>query len=276
MSSHSDGLLEALRRRGRGCPHPDVIAAAGMDVLEAHESARVRTHIASCDLCHTLHETFATAHAADDARVASTWTRTRAKVRKSSPLRLAGYFMAAAAALIIAVTSGVFLPRGRPNVQPVDVAPPVYVLPLEKAPLKLPLDSLTWRSSEESSSSPYLTELGQALEPYHRNEFSDAVHRLAQLAKRYPQRVEPAFYIGVSELFLNRPSSALQALGRARELGGAALVPDIAWYEAIAHEREQRPQQTATLLEELCASDNPYQKQSCEARPRLMQRVIAP
>jgi hypothetical protein len=184
---------------------------------------------------------------------------------------------AAAAILLVAVGIGTFLnwqgqqsnPEAPSIAAVTPAAPRTFVLPLEQADLKLPLDSLTWRGSEQGSIASYLSALGEALQPYNRGAFDEAVQKLAALEDRYPDAVEPSFYRGVSQLFLNQPAVARASLERARKLGGAALVSDIEWYLAVANEREGRIQAAASLLADLCAGESPYRNRSCALHPRL-------
>jgi tetratricopeptide (TPR) repeat protein len=274
--------LNALRNAASNCPHPDVVSAAAMGVLPPHYAMEVRAHISRCVLCSVLAEAFETESATEDAYQHSL-DRIRAQIsngrRPGRPfiLQYRGLLASAAVAavVIVAVGVGVFLQQRGPQQQNAStpsepaITRQAFVLPLERAELKLPLDALTWRGTSESTQQKYFADLGKALEPYNRDAFEDSVENLSRLAQQYPRAVEPSFYLGVSYLFLNRNADALAALQRARSLGGAALSSDIEWYVAVAEERSGHPREALAMLRQLCAQAGPYRQSSCDLYPRL-------
>jgi hypothetical protein len=143
------------------------------------------------------------------------------------------------------------------------------VLPLVKAPSNLILESLSWSGDSDAESSGYHSDLTQALEPYARDDFADAIGRLTALQERYQLAVEPFFYLGVSHLFLGQYLEARAALQHARLLGESVLTADIEWYLAVVLEREGRAGDAAALLEDICAKEGPYRSSACRLYPLL-------
>jgi hypothetical protein len=271
--------LDLLKDGVAGCPHPDLISAASMEVLPADGSAEIRAHIATCRVCSEIEDSFKDSFrtSIEGAPLNELWKRIEAG-KSPTPRRARLVWAGLAAAVLVAAGLAIVnLPFGRPpDPQPAVAAAqpeaPVPLLPLSKAELKLPLDSLTWRGSEAEQRLRYLTDLGQAFEYYRQNDFAAAVVGFERLSRQYPNATEPLLYGAVSLLQVDRPQEALQWLELARQTGGSALADDIEWYLAVAHERNARPNEASKILEGLCGRDNPYRRQACDLYPRLRDR----
>ena len=136
---------------------------------------------------------------------------------------------------------------------------------VDPAPLRLPLaTAVLLRGKTEKTSEAYLAALGEAMQPYRERRYAESVRQLASLESRYPKAVEPAFYLGVSQLLSGEYSNAIASLEEARKLGGDALNDDIAWYLAIARERTGNWNSAAELLQSLCANDGSYRAAACK------------
>ncbi|MCB1022657.1 MAG: hypothetical protein KDC27_22190, partial [Acidobacteria bacterium] len=88
------------------------------------------------------------------------------------------------------------------------------------------------------------------------------------LAEKFPEAVEPRFYLGVAELLDGDPRAASGDLEAARRIGGEALDDEIAWYLAAARERSGAWPDAAALLEQLCRAEGERREQACAALGR--------
>jgi hypothetical protein len=271
--------LAALRQTASGCPHPDAIVAASMGVLQSEAASAIIRHIETCKLCDALREGLLESHERTAGRsdLDNLWKRiqlglprTRFRIARPWPLALA-------ASVLLAIGLSLFHnPVERKEGLPAAVATtpsvplnPVFALTLSKPPLRLPLDSLTWRGKDKPSQEKYLSELGRAMELYQRDEFAPAVERFDKLISEYPNAVEPVFYGAVSRLFLNRLDEARRSLERARQMETGALRQDIQWYLAVVYERTLQAHEASSILQTLCATEGPYQRIACDNYQRL-------
>jgi len=278
LAQNAAGLAK-LRQAASGCPHPDAIAAASMGVLQSEVAASINGHIETCKLCGALREGLLESHerAAEISDLGNVWKRIqlglpRPRFRMTRPLPLA-----LAAGLLLAIGLTFFHNQAERKAAPPAAIPTsptassnrVFNLALSKPPLRLPLDSLTWRGKDEPSQQEYLSQLGLAMEPYQRDDFAQAVERFDQLTTRYPKSVEPVFYGAVSRLFLNRLDEARRSLERARQMDTGALGQDIEWYLAVVYERTLQAHEASSILQSICATEGPYQRMACDNYQRL-------
>jgi hypothetical protein len=292
IAGHASAF-NAFRDQASQCPHPDLISAALMGLLPGEAAAKVKAHMNVCPLCTMLVEGFSNSstageHDEHEDQLQTTRLLGRIRTEIANETSAQRWFdwpfarLAAVAATVILVVAGLSIVSTRwmskpSDTQTVQTALPnpgaspqtVFLVPLERAELKLSLDAISWRGTGDSPSKEYFAELGKALEPYNRGDFIEAVTALAGLSGRYPKAVEPYFYRGVSELFTGRPADARASLDRARKVETPALSADIDWYLAVANEREGRRAESAGFIESLCAMESSYQKRACELLPRL-------
>ena len=285
--------FQAFRDRASHCPHPDLVSAAFMGVLPGDAAATVKTHIGICPLCSALVEGLASIpdfreheNPVPDMPLPAEIRRQIANEERPRRLWTWSYpQMAATVAAVILVVAALVIVSVRRSTTPAaqtaqsastngsEPKPEAFLLTLEPAELKLPLDAIQWRGTEESSSRQYFAELGKALEPYNNRNFADASKALASLSGRYPQAVEPYFYLGVAQLLDSQPAAARASLERARQIATPALAADIDWYLAIVNEREGKASEALALIDGLCGKENDYQKRSCDAASRLKRKA---
>jgi hypothetical protein len=273
-------MAELLGKASRPapCPPPDQLLALEEGVLPEDVAREIEVHIASCRLCEMLRSDLAEPSIAEPTLDQIARVRRRVKAGASSRGRLIVRYGAIAATLATVAILGSYLFRDyrRPASERIETVklppefqktPPIeYHLPLEKAPLKLPLPAMVvLRGVENQENEAYLKELGAAMEPYRSDRFEEASRRLESLAGRYPAAVEPVFYLGVSRLLQNDLAGAATALEKARKIGGEALNDDIAWYLAVAYERSRGFEHAAPALKALCAGEGAYREAACAA-----------
>jgi hypothetical protein len=273
--------LFARWRQDSGCPPPELLLPAIEGTLGPPMLAvRVRTHVERCRMCRELADSLAAAGEAvlttdeivrmDGRVMAATAAASRVWLR-----------YAAAAALVLAaglVAWTIQWDAGtRVTVSPVPPDPPAarrepqaeFVLALESPEIQLPPEALTLRSG---SADPYATALERALEPFARNDYADAATRFAQLARDYPQRPHPLYYLGLSHLMRGAGADAVPYLERAQVLSGrgTSLYSEAAWYRAVALERSGRRKLAAGALIELCGGGGPRDAQACDGLRSLL------
>jgi hypothetical protein len=246
----------------------------------------VRAHLDRCALCRELVETQSMPEVADAS--SSEIARIDGRVTAAaSPVVRRWLPYAAAAAVILTVGAGyVAWKQGDTQSRvsrlsvPVPPAPPPaapsayrpeFVLALQKPVIELPPESLTLRSA---SPDQYAAALERALEPFVRDDYPAAARQLEAVARDYPGRAHPAYYLGISRLFSGAPDEAARHLEHAQRLAGrgTSLYAEAAWYRAVALERSGRPALAADALLELCGSGGDRDVQACDGLRTLLNR----
>ena len=263
-----------------GCPPPKLLFAAAEGTLPSDAGDAIRVHLERCPLCREL-------VAIGVGDVAGPTLEEAARIRTrvfrdvgSTQRRSTRYVVYAAAAAVTLVIGGFALFRlvgqntpatgtATNTAAPANV-PPQYVLALNKPVTELPPESLTLRSG---SPDRYAAALERALEPYERGDYAEAVRRLETVARDYPSRPHPVYYLGVAKLLAGR-TDAVADLERARKLAdrGSSLQTDATWYLGISLERSGQRAPAAAALTELCGSPGPRKAQACEGARALNNR----
>jgi TolA-binding protein len=144
---------------------------------------------------------------------------------------------------------------------------------LEKAPVRLPASAaMVWRGGADADAdraSAQLKELEGALVPYRAGNYAEAELRLKRLAEKYPRSAEARFYLGVSQLFLNKDQEAVASLKAARSLAAQVLAGEAAWYLAMAYHTVGQDREARPLLEKLCGSGGKDSTRACPALGEL-------
>ena len=68
------------------------------------------------------------------------------------------------------------------------------------------------------------------------------------------------FYLGLSRMGLNRTDDAILSFEELLESGSGELIHDAGWYLALCYMKQDMPDKTRDLLEEISVSDSPYKK----------------
>ena len=157
----------------------------------------------------------------------------------------------------------------RPAMPPQPAPPESPPFRLEKAPIILPAAAvMVWRG-ESAGENSQIVELKEALAPYRTGNYAEAERRLQKLAVKYPPLAEARFYLGVSQLFLNRNQDAVESLKTARRLAQNPLVREVDWYLAIGYHRVGQDSEARPLVEKLCQSGGKDSARACAARTEL-------
>jgi TolA-binding protein len=164
---------------------------------------------------------------------------------------------------------------------PPKAAPPsaeqlAAALPLERPEAKIPdVTSLGWRGSARNRGPQFVAALDQALDPYRSGDYAGSTRLLQQMARNYPDAFEVRFYLGICALLQGHTADAIASLEKAQRLGSAATLPEATWYLAVANARQDQPERTKALLQNLCDGRSSYRKQACSALDHLNQTPSA-
>ena len=271
---------EEMRARREGCPSPDLILAARSEVLPEEISKKILLHLETCSSCAVLARDMVDPEIADPN--ADEQARIKERIDEESKVRKAAFGwrwvwsrILPASAVIVLLVGGFLWYRGQhvsrsenatataPQNAPV---PAESVFKLEKAPIRLSAASLLlWRGGKER----YERDLANALEPYRRDNFSEAASRLQQVTRKYPESAVAHFYLGVSEMFLNRDAEAIENLKKAQELHEESLEREMRWYLGLAYQRSGDRAKAIGELEELCGNPGAYSAQACAGVQQL-------
>ena len=275
------------------CPKPALLQAAHAGVLPEEAGASVKAHMEACATCRSLAHDLAEL---DDVPLQPTerekiWGMIRAGIaaeesgaKAAAPtpwwrLFLRPIPVAIAAAAVVLLAIGGRLMRdpqppaavavNQPSQPPVATAPHAGVLRPDKAPVLLPASALLIWRGDSSAANTQGKELREALIPYQADQYGEAVQRLESLAKKYPRLAEAQFYLGVSQLLMERNDDAVASLKAARSLAGLALRDQAAWYLAVAWHRTGRDADARPLLEHLCQAGGATSERACSGLKEL-------
>lgn len=225
--------------------------------------AAAAEHVASCEDC------------AEDYRLAAELARGMGLRRSRG---LLGRFVlpnAVAAGLVVAL-AGFFAYRfvsppatETPEALVKPAAPSTPARPalrIEKPPILVSAsDALVMRGAGSNWRRAFLGELAEALEPYRRDDFTEAERRLRTLGAKYPNATELAFYLGVCSLLLDRPAEAIPALRTASAAADEALAGEARFYLALALARSGEREPAAAELRRLCDAGDASSARACRA-----------
>lgn len=274
--------FESLRGR---CPAPELVFALREGALPGEFQSLIFAHVEQCHACRTLAEAMASLPVdgmtvVERERILS---RLRAGTPRAKPAqswwsawRVAITGVSAATILAVAVLGGWIafgliesplpaLPAG-PSVARLEQP---ALLRLEKPPLPVSGVDLLWRGAPER---PRIhDELAIALEPFGRDDFAESATRLRRLTAVYPGDPQVHFYLGVSELYLERHGEAIETLSASLRL--AADDPELSatstWYLALAYQRSGQRDRAIAMLERLCQGTTVRAAIGCAAHLEL-------
>ena len=248
------------------CPAPALLTAAASGALPDDLAAPVRTHLEGCAICRQVQSDLLALDSEMDALEEVRVRRRVARQRGTPVWRVA----ALAASVTIAVGGAVLASRAfdagavpvAPTVARSATPPPsVRLLVASKLEPRLDASVLTWRGAEDD----YMLALAGALKPYEANDFKTASAALERLGARHPDRPEPALYLGICRLLMDRPVDAEKALRRAASIAGPH-VEDARWYLAVATYQNGRRTESRQLLADMCRANGARGAEACLAR----------
>jgi hypothetical protein len=296
-------LGRALDTRGwtfgeaQRCPAPEMLRAAQESVLPDDLQRLVASHVERCPVCQLLVE------ALDDASVAGIsgdeqqriGRVLRGKTAHADRLGLGSLWTGfwrpipvSLVTLLVLGSVGWLVLRepapppssargGEPAAQTRATKPSVFTL--EKAAVRLPAAAvILWRSDKEADSDRATRDLASAIEPYRRDEFTEAARRLTDVARQYPASAAAHFYLGVCDLFLRREVEAIAAFETAKRLASAdpVLADETAWYLALAYQKTGQPEAAIRVLRPLCEAKGAWAARACAGLQELAVQPAMP
>lgn len=267
--------MEMLRPAGARppvCPPPELVQAAASGTLPPVLQARVEAHVAQCGFCRTLSSALEEISAGDlteeeRARVHQRVLDGIASARRAKIRTRLWRWSAAAALVIVATAASLFIwQSGRTS-----PTPRLSVFTLDKPALPAAVDAPV----PEGRVSPLVAErreLADALAPFRVNNFQEGAQRLSAFIARYPRSSSAHFYLGVSELFLDRDGSALVALETAERLArdsDPTLAREASWHLALAYRRTGQIDSARNRLQALCAGRDVLALRACDGLREL-------
>ena len=200
--------------------------------LDASAEETAREHIASCSRCADV---FKSARSAALAQIPAEMPGRQRAFRPWPQVATAGAVAVAVVVLLLgrpASTPSASSALDVPGTVPATEKPIAPRPKAEKAPIVVSAELLL-ATRGNARDAAFVKELAAALEPYERDDFSEAVIRLGRLATTYPSAFEPTFYRGVSLLMDGRGPEAIAVLERANGLASEARrAESTRWLEA--------------------------------------------
>ena len=274
--------IEAFAARHRAGPPLAVLRAASAEALPSPWQEEAATALASSpwqqQVVAGAHDAEADADLmpSESAALLARIHREAAQAAGArSPLRGVirfGLPLLAAAALVLAVV--MVRPGPPPPASTSDAAPaaatpaaPAYRIAVEAAPVKLTAAALARRSPGQGG--VFTDDAAPAFSAYRSGRFADAAAAFADLARRYPNAPEAAFYLGVSRLLSGDPAGARTALMAARRIDDPIFRDDVAWYLAASEERSGEASAAQGELRALCQGHSAFAARACDAASRF-------
>lgn len=243
-----------------GCTRPEIgdrLAAYEIGMLEENERAQFEQHLTECSWC--TEELYAHAPAAETLR--SDPGRHAGMIEAAQAGRAPGLLdrlrvllqvrvLAPTAAVVAAAVALVLLLPGETIVPPAPTAAGLARI-----------EALPYQSLELRGGSDRLTRtLAEGLEAYEQGRYRLAAHQLDTVWKHaggddsWSQRHQVALYLGVSLLLSDQADAAILPLEAASAARLRPLADRGRWYLAQARLLQERPCDSAKLLESLAGS----------------------
>jgi cytochrome c-type biogenesis protein CcmH/NrfG len=248
------------------CPAPALLSAAANGALPDDLAMRVGTHLDGCAICRQVQSDLLAVDvemdALEDVRVRRRLTRQRGTpVWRIAALAASVTIAAGGATLARRAFDAGAVPAAPAVARSVTPPPSVNLLAASKLEPRLDAAVLTWRGAEDD----FMLALATALKPYEANDFKAASAALERLGARNPNRAEPALYLGICRLLMDRPVDAEKALRRAASIAGPH-VEDARWYLAVATYQNGRRTESRQLLADMCRANGARGAEACLAR----------
>ena len=143
----------------------------------------------------------------------------------------------------------------------------MFHLPLEKPDIKVSPAALAYRGP--GGQNPLLADLKPAFDAFRASDYQRADGEFSALSGKYPKSIEIAFYQGVARLFGGNVDGAIASFTAAERLADASFAWDVAWYRAVAEERDGDVAAARARLSRLCGQPDARSKTACEALKQL-------
>jgi hypothetical protein len=270
--------IELFRSRSgqMTCPPVELIQASMAGTLPPALESRIAAHLETCGICRTL------GAALDEGDVGELTPEERDRIlqrvhagalddqRAARRTRLRRW--STAAVLVLAAVGAVVMWSSRHSPTPTSAAklPPrtgpavQSVFDLDMPGLPSP-ESLGRRNGSPTPPAER-AELVQALAPYRDKQYEEAAQKLREFVGRYPRNAFGHFYLGASDLFLDRDATAVTALESAVRLARSTdslLARPASRYLALAYVRTGQVDRAQGRLKELCENPGEFALLAC-------------
>jgi hypothetical protein len=129
--------------------------------------------------------------------------------------------------------------------------------PLEPAPI------------HEGGDTPGARALTRALEPYRKGDYQKAASELEGVWIDYPDEHRAALFLGISRLFIDEVSAAIEVLRQAQASPDPQVVAEAQWYVLVGIARLREPASGIAEVREACERPGPYSARACAALEQL-------
>lgn len=273
--------LEAVRARHRGDPSVRLLRAAEAEALPESLQADIAGELERSRWHRVLIDGVADADTGlDKPGEDRLLARIHAEAAQSAPARVLRFprawrpvfALAAAAVLVTAVVLRLRAPEpaanpAAPATSPATVAPPAFLLTLDKPDVKLTASALVRRSTGREAK--FVDDVAPALNAYRAGDYQAAAAAFVRVQAQYPDAVEIPFYLGVTRLFLGDAGGAVSSLEAARRVADRTFADDVRWYLAVAQERAGNRSAARAELDALCGGPSTYAARACAGVAKL-------
>ena len=262
-------VMEILDTQPReSCPPAELVRAAGMSVLSPPLDARIAAHLARCAGCRELSVAFEDPSVGALTRDESHRILERVRMQTEAGRRTVRrrlWYWTAAAATIAAFGVLLFQAVREP------AAGSLFALEKPEPPPAEPP-----RSAPAPLAPSETEDLAAALVPYRANDYEEAARALSAFVRKYPRSAAGHFYLGVSDLFLDRDVTGARSLALAEQLAREAdptLADRARWYLAITHVRTGQVGNARVPLQTLCDGGGAFARRACDGLQTLSTRL---
>ena len=276
--------LEAVRDRHRADPPIELLRAARAGVLPEELQTDVSRHLAESAWSRALADDAVPEDAVLDREAEARLLSRIQKDAREAPRRQSIWrwlsqpaFAAGAAGVVLIAGLLAWQNRARRTEeagppQPVVAAAvpsraPAFHLPLEAPAVRLSVAVLTWRGAARQNQ--LLTDLKPGLDAFRSGDYTTANAELSKIAAAYPDSFDVRYYQGVSRLFLNDITGAVESLNTAERTSDSSFTPDVAWYLAVANERAGKVEDARRQLTPVCNAGVARAADACAALREL-------
>lgn len=269
----------ARRLRVGNHPSPDLLRAAAENVLPDDIEKQVRKHVSDCEVCSVLQPDLSQLEPREPTADQRRRIRERLPSANSGGAK-EGHFgrrrlllaVGVAACILAAGISAKWLWRpasaqlpSRPRPASPALFPPITVA---KAPIEIPAAMLPTRGARNPDT-PSLQAWTFALKPYQDGDYARAVRELENVTGKYPRFADGYFYLGVSQLMLQRNEDGVLNLEAARRLASSKRRLQVQWYLGAAYARLGHTAEALKEWHSVCVAGSVDAKEACEAVQKI-------
>jgi tetratricopeptide (TPR) repeat protein len=231
------------------CLTLDQLTAYAGNRISAQERIEIEKHLLDCALCSDALEGLELFGNKDSIKeqveVLNKEIHNYSISRRSHRINRK-FYCSFAALFVLALVSVIYLLNKKPSYEPLFAE---YFRPY---PNMIPLVR-----GEESAG-----KLESAMIEYERENYKECLRILNNLLDRKPDNDTVNFYIGISSLCLNDPTSAISYLQKVTDNKKSDLIDQAAWYIGLAYLKEKKIEAAKASFNKLCSKDGDFKQKS--------------